>query len=149
MKNMLLIISLICFPFISYADQDGYAHDRGNRGYHFWNVISQRLDRQCDRIENGIINGSLTQREAKNLQHRQRRLQQRTDRLRYHYQLSNYDKRELSHRLDEASENIYRLKHNDYYAQKRHYHHSDSYQPYYEKNVARLSNDSLDFYVRF
>ncbi len=131
MKKVFLIISLITFPLIAYADRNDYDHDRGDHGYHYWNKVDRRRD-------------------AKILQHKQRKIHKRIDRLRYQYRVSDYNRRKIMHELNETSENIYRLKHNNYYAHGKHYQHSRYYQPYaYEQNITHLSGDFVNFYIRY
>ncbi len=76
--------------------------------------IDQRQERQARRIEHGIDNGSLTHREAKKLRKQQRRIRKLERKMRADGHLEKRERRTLQSRLDQASDRIYRLKHNDH-----------------------------------
>jgi len=75
--------------------------------------VVDRLERQHDRIEQGIESGELTRREARRLKRQQRKIRQLADVLYEDHGLSRRDRRLLREELDRASDRIYRLKHND------------------------------------
>ncbi|WP_152555644.1 hypothetical protein [Methylomarinum vadi] len=115
MKRMLVIISLIVFPYAAHADW-GWQHDRTFRVNHFWNKVAKRLDRQYFRIEKGIQMGDLTRWEAKKLKREHRRIDKRIARLRQQRWLSHGERRKIMAHLDKASGHIQKLKNNDRYA---------------------------------
>lgn len=84
-----------------------HAGQRGHGG-----GIDNRLDRQHNRIEQGIDSGELTRREARKLLKQNRRLTRLTRELRDDG-LTRKERRHLQAKLDRASERIYVLKHND------------------------------------
>lgn len=120
MTKVFLIISLMVFPLTTYAGGEDYDYGGSDYGY-FWKKLDHRLERQHESIKSGIVNGSLNHREVKVLQRQQHRIRKHIDRLRYRYRLSHYDRRRILHDLDKISENIYRLKHNGYYAYNRYH----------------------------
>ena len=75
--------------------------------------IMDRLERQHDRIEQGIESGELTRREARRLKRQQRELRRLANALYEDHGLSRKDRRLLQEELDRASDRIYRLKHNE------------------------------------
>jgi len=86
------------------------------------NRFEERLERQAGRIEQGIDSGELTRREAKLLRREHRELRQLTRLLADDGRLSKWERRTLKERYDDASDLIWRLKHNDQH-RPRHSHH--------------------------
>jgi|GEM_PF-4964027 len=84
----------------------------GERSWRALGKIAVRRDRQWRRIEQGINAGELTRREVKKLRRQQRRIA----RLEYAFldddRLSRKERLVLMDRLDDASDRIYRFKHN-------------------------------------
>ncbi len=75
--------------------------------------INERQDRQQNRIDAGMANGSLTARETANLERRQSRIDAAEARDRADGgRLSLRERARLQVRQDRASANIYRKKHN-------------------------------------
>ncbi len=117
MKKFILIISMIAFPFVGYADW-GWQHDRSN--HRFWSEVSKRLDRQYFRIEQGVRKGYLTHWEAKKLKREHRRIDERIGHLKRRHLITHEQKRRILSSLDKASEHIHRLKNNDRYSHHSH-----------------------------
>ncbi len=154
MKTLIFVIAFISFPVISQADDDDYRYERNkyrdHSYHHFWNTVDNRITRQLHRINQGIENGALTRREARKLQRQHHKLDRRIDRIRCKNWIDHYDKQRVISYLDEASDRIYRLKHNNHYAE-RHHGLADNY-PYYQKNNALIwSNNgySTGFFFRY
>jgi len=76
--------------------------------------IGDRLERQHQRIEQGIESGELTRREARKLYKQQRRIGNLARELRDDGRLTRKERRILQHRLDRASARIFALKHNNH-----------------------------------
>jgi hypothetical protein len=76
-------------------------------------VISQRRDRQQDRIAQGVKSGSLTPRETARLERRESALnrQIRAERTLNHGRLTHREKRQVDRRQDRFSRQIRRNKH--------------------------------------
>jgi hypothetical protein len=72
-----------------------------------------RLERQAERIEQGIDSGELNRKEAKILRHQHRDLRQLTRLLADDGHLSKRERRTLRRSYDDASDLIWQLKHND------------------------------------
>ena len=87
------------------ATSPAFAHQRHES-------IDQRQHRQAQRLEHGIENGRLTRGEARRLWEQQRRIRALERRFRADGRLDRRERRVLQAKLDEASDAIYRLKHN-------------------------------------
>jgi hypothetical protein len=75
--------------------------------------IQNRLHRQEGRIHQGIRNGSISPKEAINLKRQQASIRaERARDVRSGGKFTQAEKRHINHRLDRASRNIYRAKHN-------------------------------------
>jgi hypothetical protein len=75
--------------------------------------IQNRLDRQERRIHQGIHNGSLSPKEARNLKRREASIRaERARDIRSGGKFTQAEKRHLNRRLDRTSHDIYRYKHN-------------------------------------
>jgi Ni/Co efflux regulator RcnB len=75
--------------------------------------IQNRLERQERRIHQGIHNGSISPKEARNLKRQEASIRaERARDIRSGGKFTRSEKRHLKHRLDRASRNIYRAKHN-------------------------------------
>ena len=106
-------------------DLFGYGLFDDNWGYDNWNYVDRhdhskpagkirkRMKRQKKRIRKGIESGQLTRKEAKKLRRQQRRIGDLHRDYRSDGHLSRTERRDLTERLDRASDRIYRLKHND------------------------------------
>jgi hypothetical protein len=79
------------------------------------NRFEQRLDRQHWRIKQGIRSGELTRKEVKRLRKQQRQIAKAERRFSRDGYLDPRERRHLRRKLDDASDRIYRLKHNDRY----------------------------------
>ena len=102
--------SILAATFCLVATVPVYAGHGHNQGREF---SSQRMDRQQQRIENGILSGELTRKEAKILKKQQRRIHRMAREFREDGRLSAREHRILENRLDRASHLIRELKHND------------------------------------
>ena len=94
--------------------------------------ISKRLHRQKMRIHQGVDSGALTGPERHRLMHQHRNIRRLHRRAWYDGYLSNHERRFLHLRLDRASRQIHRLKHNEKWAKVFHpSHHGPGvwYQP--------------------
>jgi hypothetical protein len=75
--------------------------------------IQNRLNRQQGRINQGIHNGSISPKEARNLKRHEASIRaERARDIRSSGKFTQAEKRHLNQRLDRASRNIYRAKHN-------------------------------------
>jgi hypothetical protein len=90
------------------------------REFSFYDRVQQRQDNQYRRIQDGIRTGELTHKEARRLRKQQRYIAHLKYRFLNDGRLNRYEYRTLNKELDQASDHIYRLKHNDRY---RHHHH--------------------------
>ena len=93
---------------------DPRRHRTDHYHYRFQSTFDARLDRQWRRIEQGMRSGELTRKEAKRLKKRHRKLAKLQRVFLDDGRLSRKERRELTDRLDAASNRIYRLKHNDH-----------------------------------
>jgi hypothetical protein len=74
--------------------------------------INHRQTNQQKRIDQGVRNGSLTPREIYRLQRQQANINAREARYKSDSKFSRGERRDLNHRLNRASKNIYHKKHN-------------------------------------
>lgn len=81
----------------------------------YYDRPSQRLDRQADRIEHGIDNGSLNRKEARRLKRENQELNHLYNAFISDGRLNSRERRLINARLDKASQRIARLKHNQRY----------------------------------
>jgi len=81
--------------------------------YNDTNNIDGRRASEMRRIENGRRSGQLTWREYRFLRYEQARIAADERRARADGYVSHYERRRLNQELDQASRDIYRLKHND------------------------------------
>ena len=98
------LLGMLAAPAIAARAYD--EHHRDSR-------IEQRLDRQHQRIKQGVRSGELTHREADRLRRQHRQILRLERRLSRDGHLGRHDRRTLHRELDAASGRIYRLKHND------------------------------------
>ncbi len=75
--------------------------------------LFDRMERQQERIEDGIQSRELTRKEAKTLKQQQRHIRQLVRVYREDGRLSKKERRILKNKLDRASYTIRELKHND------------------------------------
>jgi hypothetical protein len=73
--------------------------------------IDQRQANQEQRIDNGIANGSLTQREATRLERQQDAVNRAEDRAKADGTVTKKERARLTHAQNHTSRNIYRQKH--------------------------------------
>jgi uncharacterized membrane protein YebE (DUF533 family) len=85
------------------------AHDR----YNDTSNIDGRRASEMRRIENGRRSGQLTWREYRFLRYEQARIAADEHRAKADGYVSHYERRRLNQELDQASRDIYQLKHND------------------------------------
>lgn len=123
--NTLIIAALALFA----ASPVFAGHDRcySHRDHHGHGRIHQRLDRQHSRIEQGIGSGELTRWETRKLMKQQRRIRHLAREFRADGHLSHKERDVLGHKLDKASDRIWRFKHNDEYRYS-HRHEDRTYQ---------------------
>jgi hypothetical protein len=75
--------------------------------------IQERINRQDNRIYNGVKNGSLTPKEYRILERKEDSIQNQRDRfIRSGGKFTKAEKRHINHRLNRQSERIYNYKHN-------------------------------------
>lgn len=115
---------------ISYGN-DAYAYNQGYDNNHNYKKqrgrkIYKRINRQANRIQNGINNGQLVTREVRKLRHEQRNIKQTMSHFKRDGYLDKYERSELNQLLNIASQNIHRKsnnrltrysRQNDYYVQ--------------------------------
>lgn len=101
-------------PLLGMFALPAIAHDYDDHGRHD-NRFEQRLDRQHWRIKQGIRSGELTRKEAKRLRRQQRRIDKLEHKFSRDGHIDRYERRVLRSKLDDASQRIYRFKHNDRY----------------------------------
>jgi len=124
---IIVIMALLSMPLahahnVEYIDTAAYYDSR----YPVYDdSIGSRLDRQQQRIDSGIRQGSLTVAEVRKLRHAQRRVFRLERRLGYDGNLCERDLRRLHRRLDRISEKIYRLKHNRHVSRRYLHGHAD------------------------
>lgn len=119
---MKLRITLWAIPLLGMLAAPAIAA-RGYDDDHRQNRIEQRIDRQHQRIKQGVRSGELTRKETKRLRKQHRSIVKLERRLSWDGHLGRHDRRTLHRKLDAASEWIYRLKHNDRYRDGRAGHH--------------------------
>ena len=88
--------------------------------------LLDRLDRQHERIEQGVKSGALTHKEVRVLKRKQRKIRHLARHFREDGNLSKKERRILRRKLDRASDHIWELKHNDVYR----YAHRDRHHEY-------------------
>jgi hypothetical protein len=81
--------------------------------YNDTNNIDGRRASEMRRIENGRRSGELTWREYRFLRYEQARIAADERRAKADGYVSHYERRRLNEELDQATRDIYRLKHND------------------------------------
>jgi len=100
--------TLLAGAFCLTASVPVYAgHGQHNAG------LFDRMERQQERIEDGVQSRELTRKEAKILHKQQRRIRQLVRLYREDGRLSKKERRILENKLDRASYTIRELKHND------------------------------------
>ncbi|MGO9579464.1 MAG: hypothetical protein ACLP2P_08635 [Desulfobaccales bacterium] len=75
--------------------------------------FNQREGYQQQRIQQGIESGALTQGEARNLEKEQGRIERAEDRMKADGHLSPWERQRLNQMQNRASQDIYRLEHNN------------------------------------
>ena len=102
MKKMILTIAAA--GFLAGSTTMAFAEGR----------IQKRKENQQDRIASGIKNGTLSPREAANLEHKEARVNHeiRDDREDHGGHLTNRDKVQINRQQNRLSRNIYKDKHN-------------------------------------
>lgn len=130
---------------------------------HGYSKIDRRLDRQSERIEQGIDSGELTRKEAKVLWKQHRRITKAKRKFVDDGDLSRKERRTLKRKLEKASDKIYALKHNDRsrrnYTKHRTHHHDTDYSRYkkhreyshhdgYVTRAHRVGNNDWSFILR-
>ncbi len=97
--------------FAGQGHYQGHSHQHDD-GYRV-EKLHNRLQRQRQRIEHGIDNGSLTHKEEHKLFKQQHRIRRLAREFRDDGYLTRKEHRILQSKLDKASERIRRFKHND------------------------------------
>lgn len=95
---------------------------RGDAG--FRRHVERRQSRQRHRIQEGRISGALTYRELAHLRSDQRRIGRLERRFGADSRFSHMERLVLQEALDEASDHIYRKKHNERYGEPHHRHYA-------------------------
>jgi len=94
------MLGLLAMPVLA-------SHDSG------YSKFDRRLDRQSERIEQGVQSGELTRKEAKVLWKQHRKITKAKDKFLRDGDISRKERRVMKNKLDKASDTIYALKHND------------------------------------
>ena len=89
-----------------------FAHQGHDRPFKGDNLL-ERMERQQNRIDRGVMNYQLTRKEAKQLRRQQRKIRYLAWRFYGDGHLSKKERRRLQRELDKSSRKIKRLKHND------------------------------------
>lgn len=100
---LLTLVAAISSPVMAHYDDDGYTG------------FDQRIERQQKRINKGVRNGELTNRESRKLRKQQRYIKKINRQFKKDGHLSHHERKNLKRKLNLASKRIYRLKHNDRY----------------------------------
>ena len=103
---VLPLLGMLATPAVADRYHDNDYHNR---------VFEQRIDRQHRRLEQGIRSGELTRKEVKRLRKQLRHIAKLERRYTRDGYLDRHERRKLRHKLNVASNRIYRLKHNDRY----------------------------------
>ncbi len=111
-KAIWLIPLLGTLAMPAFADRD---YDDDYR----YSRIEHRLDRQHYRIKDGVRSGELTRKEARRLRKQQRHIAKMERRFSRDGHLDRQERRTLRRELDDASDRIYRYKHNDRYRNEK------------------------------
>ena len=106
-------------PMLAVLTMPAYAGHRSDGSSRF----EQRVERQHDRIRHGVRDGVLTRHEAKTLRRQQRHIAKLERRFTRDGELDRYERRTLRRKLNDASERIARLKHNDRHRDNVRYRH--------------------------
>ena len=112
--NSLAVLALGGLTFVSSASAQAGpgvvdpAHTRVNQ-------INRREGRQQQRIANGIKNGSINPKEARNLERREASVQrqEQRDMAKHNGHLTKAEQRQLNRRENRISRSVYRDKHNN------------------------------------
>ena len=127
MKILTLALILISFSGLSQArswNQNRYNdYSRHNNNDYFWQDIEKRRHNQYSHIDYGIEKGQLTRREIKRLKRERKHLAKEIKHYRRRNYLSHSDKRNILGRLKHYSDQIYNLKHNNYYSRRNRHNH--------------------------
>lgn len=122
MKTVVKTLAAISICLI--ATSPAYAgHSKGR--------LIDRMERQQERIENGIESGKLTRREAKRLKKQQHRIRRLAHEFREDGRLSKDERRIITAKLDKASKRIWKFKHNNSYRHSTRY-RNYSWNGYYD-----------------
>ena len=128
MKMLALAILLISFPWIGHAK--GWDHFNQDRHYHnghdsssFWQDIERRRYKQHKRIDRGIEKGQLTRREIRKLARERKHVAKQIKHFKRHRHMSYANKQSIMRHLDQYSDQIAHLKHNDRYARRDRHNH--------------------------
>jgi hypothetical protein len=122
-----------------------------------YNKIERRQDRQHHRIEKGINSGQLTRREAKKLWRQHHKIVELANCYIEDGYLSRKEKHILMARFDDASDRIYRFKHNRKHRKNsNHYSSGRGYndRQHYDNNRFSISlaggaGEHSDFYINW
>ena len=118
MKTLKTLIAIPLLGLLAMPVLAGHGHERAD------NRFERRLDRQADRIEQGIRSGELTRWEARKLYRDNKRITRMERRFSRDGHIDRKESRKLRAALERASQKIYRLKHNDHSRGPRYYHWS-------------------------
>jgi Skp family chaperone for outer membrane proteins len=137
---LLPLIAAISSPAIAHYEHDGYSK------------FDQRIERQQQRIKQGVRTGELTKKEIKKLRKQQRHIKKLNRQFEKDGHLSHYERKTLKRKLNLASKRIYRLKHNDRYRRydrakysgKTHPHYGHEHSTTPQLSRYALSDSSID-----
>jgi hypothetical protein len=112
---------------------------------HGQNRLLDRLDRQHERIEQGVKSGALTHKEVRVLKRKQRKIRHLAWHFREDGNLSKKERRILRRKLDRASDHIWELKHNDVYRyahRNRHHEYAHHWDGDSAASIYRIDEDN-------
>lgn len=106
--------------------------------------FDRQIERQSERIEQGVDSGELTHKEAKVLWKKHRKIKKAKRKYLRDGDMSRNERRALKRRLEKASEKIYSLKHNDrsrrHYTKHRRHNQGNEHSGRYKKHLRYGTN---------
>ena len=105
------IVTLLLVSFLTHS-VNAKEVAAGEQSPHQGQTVENREARQEKRIENGVSKGSLTEAEAKKLNHQQKRIRKMENRAEADGMVSDQEKKHLIHAQNNANRDIRRKKHN-------------------------------------
>ena len=157
MKMLALAILLMSFPWAGHAKGRGNDNHESHyhQGYGFWQDVEKRRYKQQMRIDKGIEKGLLTRREIKVLAREQRHVAKQIKHYSRHRYMSYANKKSVMRHMDQYSDQIAHLKHNNRYVRRdrhnhRSYRHHNNNDYRDDGRLSWVNNDySAGLYFRF